>query len=232
VIKTVPPDYLAKVRWSDAIALALACVWLAQLPLEGIAPEHVTAAELTFGLSAGLPHCWQLITYELVHTWGVHIVGNLFVLALVCKVVELSTPRGSLPLVFALSALSGAILQVSVGPLYLKLAGSVGASGGILGIGVFSLAQSARFTRVPLRYSLWALFGMGISLYQDFTGFLQHGFFPQIHLGGELAGACFSLYYVRSPQSIERLARAGNVIGYVLLTLSAFIASFLVMQWL
>jgi membrane associated rhomboid family serine protease len=173
--------------WSDALGIALTLIWLCQVPTEGALPRYVTPAQAVFGLNDQSWHPWQLVTYSLVHSHGFHIFGNLFALALGSKAVEASTIRGILPLVFFISALIGGVLQVLCGPLYYHFDGSVGASGGIYAILVLALTKSLKHgSNVLLRYRIWAVLGVLLTLETDVTGYLQHHYFAQLHLGGTL----------------------------------------------
>jgi membrane associated rhomboid family serine protease len=126
---------------------------------------------------------WRLITATYLHGGLVHIYGNAFALLVLGSTMEALVPRWHLPVVYAISGLSG-----SIASLLLLSATSVGASGAILGLGGYLLTVGLlEPTRLPRGVRIQALVMIALTAY---TGAFGFRFIDNAaHFGGALGGA-------------------------------------------
>jgi len=139
------------------------------------------------------------------------------------RLVELLSNRAHLPAVFLLSVIGGNILSL----IFLPQGGSVGASGGVVGLLGYLVVYSFRrrqFLAPEFMRSLLINTGImivfGISLYQVVDNYA--------HLGGFLAGAAYALIQVpgdpyRDPREAGKTA---DVAGLAALGIFAAISIF------
>jgi membrane associated rhomboid family serine protease len=139
---------------------------------------------------------WRLITATYLHGNLMHLYGNAFALLILGSTMETFVPRWHLPVVFAVSGITG-----SIASLFLLSATSVGASGAILGLGGYLLAVGTlEPTRLPRGVRLQALLMIALTAY---TGAFGFGFIDNAaHFGGALGGAFMG--WVLTPSGEDR----------------------------
>jgi membrane associated rhomboid family serine protease len=134
---------------------------------------------------------WRMLTGSALHLNLTHIVLNAYALYIFGKLVELLSNRAHLPLIFLLSAIGGDILSI----ICMPEGGSVGASGGIVGLLGYLVVYSLRrkqflapafIKNLLLNTGIMIVFG--IAFYQAIDNFG--------HLGGFLTGAAYALIQV------------------------------------
>lgn len=134
---------------------------------------------------------WRMLTGTALHANPVHIFMNAYALFSFGKLVEILSNRAHLPIIFLLSAIGGGILSL----IFMPGGGSIGASGGIIGLLGYLVVYSFRrrqflareFIR-SLLINIGIMIVFGISLYQIIDNYA--------HLGGFLTGAVYALIQV------------------------------------
>ena len=134
---------------------------------------------------------WRILTGSALHANPVHIFMNAYALLSFGKLVELLSNRAHLPIIFLLSAIGGGILSL----IFMPGGGSIGASGGIIGLLGYLVIYSFRrrqflareFIR-SLLINIGIMIVFGISLYQVIDNYA--------HLGGFLTGAAYAFFQV------------------------------------
>jgi membrane associated rhomboid family serine protease len=166
----------------------------------------VTGADLLAG------EWWRLASSCFVHFGGLHLLANLFALAMMGPLAELLWGRKRLALIYAASGLGGACLAMALKPEALL----AGASGAIWGVLASLLAWLLLFrSRLPADVAgdwarrLWVVLLLNAGL-----SFLP-GISWQAHFGGGVAGFVTAglLSAVRSAGGWRRLVAAGCLLA-------------------
>ncbi|WFF39192.1 rhomboid family intramembrane serine protease [Moraxella nasibovis] len=138
---------------------------------------------------------WRLVTSAFLHIGLLHLLFNSFAMYYFGQVVEQIVGRGRFLVLFLLSAMGGSLLN-----LYITwqevLAGegvglSAGASGGIMGLGMFLLVLA--LTKTPTMFvlntnTLASVMGLNFVM-----GFAIEGIDNAAHFGGACVGALCAL---------------------------------------
>ena len=189
------------------IGIILACVAV-ELILQGT--DHRLWGSLLWrgqayqygGFWDGLLHDWQpnyrgqaatmFLTYSFLHAGLSHLVGNMLGLALLGDLVAERTGARRLVLLYAVSALGGAL---AFGLISHSPAPMIGASGAIFGLAGALTVWDAQTRRRRSQRSRAPLIILALAALNLGTWVLQSGNLAwQAHLGGFLAGAMLAFY--------------------------------------
>jgi membrane associated rhomboid family serine protease len=126
---------------------------------------------------------WRLLTGTLLHGNIIHFMFNIFALLVFSKLIEVTTHRFYIPLVFLIAALWGSIFSL----LFIPDVPSVGASGGIMGLLGFLLILGTKHRHLfPVTHQQMLA---KATIYTFLAGFLaREAIDNPAHLGGFLAG--------------------------------------------
>jgi len=151
----------------------------------GINPPFDAAALVKAAVRQG--EWWRLLSASYLHAGFAHLIGNLAGLRLLGGMVETYDRRSRLPLVYLVSVIGGSLAST-----LLTATTSLGASGGILGLGGYLMVVSGRGQGgAPIWVRKRMLAILGATAVYGVAGF----FFIDnaAHLGGALAGAAMGL---------------------------------------
>ena len=127
-----PAVLLAAAVW---FAVGIAAVWRHGEPVGHALREMPTDGLLKLGAAYGpkvyAGDWWRLGTAGFVHTSGLHLIGNLFALALLGPVAEWLWGRGRFAVLFLVSGFAAACAAVALNPLAVAC-GASGAAWGVL----------------------------------------------------------------------------------------------------
>jgi membrane associated rhomboid family serine protease len=165
-----------------AMVAILVIIGLLQMAVAPSIEQSIRAAGLVKS-SAAAGEWWRLISATYLHGGLMHIYGNAFALLVLGSTMEAFVPRWHLPVVYAISGITG-----SIASLLLLSATSVGASGAILGLGGYLLTVGLlEPTRLPKGVRMQALVMIALTAY---TGAFGFRFIDNAaHFGGALGGA-------------------------------------------
>ncbi|MEL7409332.1 MAG: rhomboid family intramembrane serine protease [Cyanobacteria bacterium J06558_2] len=126
---------------------------------------------------------WRLLTGTLLHGNLLHFLFNISALLVLSKLIEVTTHRIYVPLIFLISALSGSLFSLFLIPDL----SSVGASGGIMGLLGFLFILSRKHKHLfPVTHQQMLA---KATVYTFLAGLLAHEVIDNpAHLGGFLAG--------------------------------------------
>jgi membrane associated rhomboid family serine protease len=205
------------------VIIAIALVAIAQLLAGGV--ESINLAGL---VKPAVWHgeLWRIPTATLMHVNFTHLWMNVSSLYYLGRGVEQTGHRRFVPVVFLLSGICGAVFSVVLYPHTT----SVGASGGIMGLLGFMIAEvwlhREKYPRSYLRRLIEALVFTGV------LGLLGFAFIDNAaHLGGVAAGFALGVLLLRRDFSGRGLRWLSNVSVALLLLISMFAANKLVKFW-
>lgn len=185
----------------------------------GGSAHAVPAAALVKSAARG-GEWWRLLTAAFLHANIPHVVGNLLSLYFLGRLVEAYDQRSRVALVFLVSALG-----CSVASLLMVKASSLGASGGIVGLGSYLLTSAGvRKEGAPewIGKRMWLLV-----LNLAISGIAGYGHIDNAgHAGGLLGGALVGLL-MRSTDS-EAHSRIADIAGRVAMAILVAVALFTV----
>jgi len=159
----------------------------------------VTAVEFLTGLRHAVPAAalvkpavrsgawWRLLTAAYLHGSGEHLVFNMIALFSLGRMIEIYDRRARVPLVFLVSAIGCSLASTALLP-----ASSLGASGGIVGLGGYLLTTAGvREDGAPS----WIRRQMGVLLVSlVITGLVGYRYIDNAgHAGGFVTGAAIGL---------------------------------------
>jgi len=183
-------------------------------------PRAIEAAALAkSAVRAG--EWWRLLSASFLHISMGHLVGNLFALVMIGSIVETYDGRMRVALVYLVS-----VLGCSLASQFLTPVTSLGASGGVLGLGGYLAvvagrrhSEAPRFLgrRATLLLILTAMNGLIASLHIDNAG----------HLGGVVGGALVGLFVIAAgarPSLARAFGAASRAAAAVLIGAAVFTA--------
>ena len=186
-----PPVVVPALLMANAIWFFICVVWGIRwgLTLEASLwrghPEVLHRFGAVTGLDLLAGEWWRLITCCFVHIGALHLIGNLFALAMMGPLAELLWGRGRLLLIYFISGLAGSALAMAIRPDSLL----AGASGAIWGIHMSLFAWLFAFRR-QLPQELAADWFRRLSVVFLLNAVVS--FLPNVswegHLGGGIAG--------------------------------------------
>jgi rhomboid protease GluP len=170
---------------------------------------------------------WRLFTSCFVHIGGLHLLVNLFALAMMGPLAELLWGRWRLAVIYAVSGLAGSCLAMAIQPTA-TLAGASGAIWGLLA----SLAAWLLLFRKHLPSDVagdWARRLWLVFILNAGVSFLP-GISWQAHLGGGVAGfiAAWLLNAVRFNTGTRRLVAAALLVA---MPVACFGGLFVAIKW-
>jgi membrane associated rhomboid family serine protease len=166
---------------------------------------------------------WRLFTCTLMHANFTHFWMNFFALTQLSKLIERTTQRAYVPVVFLFSALCGSIFSLLLYPHTT----SIGASGGLMGLMGFAVfAARADEAKYPPKYLRRLVEGIGFVALLGLFGFALID--NAAHFGGLCGGTLLGWMFL-SPGN-DRKTRAESWltplagVSIVLLGLTAVVA--------
>lgn len=169
--------------------VGLVTAWRMNVPadqyLRGNSAEVLHRIGAVYGPDLLAGEWWRLLTSGLVHVGGIHLIANMFSLAMIGPVAEGLWGRWRFAALYLLAGLAGACLAMALAPA----AGMAGASGSIWGILMAVVAWLVRYREhlPPEIVSAWLLrLALVIGVNALFS--LAPGISWQGHLGGAVAG--------------------------------------------
>jgi membrane associated rhomboid family serine protease len=189
-----------------SVALPIAAVGVVQLV--AFAASIEAGALRRDAVAAG--EWWRLLTAPMLHGGILHFWLNYAALETLGRIMETRGPRGWVPLVFVLSALSGGAASLALPPDV----ASVGASGGLLGMfGFLAVMAYRRKGHLPEGFLKGLLINIALI---GVVGIVAYRFIDNAgHAGGLIAGALIGLAVIPDGDRVPRwtagrvLARAG-----------------------
>jgi membrane associated rhomboid family serine protease len=136
---------------------------------------------------------WQLVTYAFLHGSVMHVVFNMFGLAMFGSDLERVWGSRRYLIYYAVSVLAAALVQLALGLLSAASYPTIGASGGVFGLLLaFAMYFPRRtvmliFPPIPMPAWLFATLYGALELFLGVTG-TQAGVAHFAHLGGMLGG--------------------------------------------
>ncbi|MFM8271847.1 MAG: rhomboid family intramembrane serine protease [Gemmata sp.] len=186
-----PPVVVPALLIANAVWFFICAVWgirwgltLTRSVSEGH-PEVLHRFGAVNGLDLMRGEWWRLITCCFVHVGALHLIGNLFALAMMGPLAEMLWGRGRLLLIYFISGLAGSALAMAIRPDALL----AGASGAIWGIqmSLFAWLFAFRKQLPPDVASDWFRRLSVVFLLNAGVSFLP-GVSWEGHLGGGVAG--------------------------------------------
>jgi membrane associated rhomboid family serine protease len=198
--------------------LVVLAVTLVQFFGPGVAASLPLAALVKPAVREG--EWWRLITAALLHANGMHLCANVASLGVLGEFVEVYDRRARVALVFLAGAICGGIASTLA-----FSATSVGASGGVLGLGGYLLGAGVGPRSAPGWLTRRVKRGLLPTAVLGITGFLFID--NAAHIGGLAAGYAIGLLAKRAARDDNsRLAHALDWAGWLSLALLACMAVF------
>ena len=174
---------------------------------------------------------WRLLTGTLLHGNLIHFMFNIFAIYVLSKLVEITTHRIYVPIVFIFTALCGSIASL----LLIPDVTSVGASGGIMGLLGFLFVTARNNQHLfPQSHQKMLLKG---AIYTLFAGLLAYRVIDNpAHIGGFLGGILLAWLLIRNRQltiPIKQVSRPLEIIGIIsanAIAMTALLAIFQMIQ--
>jgi len=207
--------------WATVSLMAVIMVVTLVEGFTGGSTHAVPAAALVKAAARG-GEWWRLLTAAFLHANVPHVAGNLLSFYFLGRLVEAYDRHSRVPLIFLVSALG-----CSLASLLLVKASSLGASGGIVGLGGYLLTSAVahkggapewigkRMWLLVLNLAISGVFGYG---HIDNAG----------HAGGLIGGALVGLL-VRPADDAPR-ASAADTVGWIAMLLLVAAALFTIVR--
>lgn len=130
----------------------------------------------------------MFLTYAFLHAGFWHLVGNMMSLLILSRIVLSRTGQGGFVLIYAVSAIGGALLFALLARVSAPMVGASGALFGLAGAWQYWEVRDLRRTGRPLS-PVWQVIA-GLLLLNVLLWFLNGGLLAwETHLGGFLFGA-------------------------------------------
>jgi membrane associated rhomboid family serine protease len=171
-------------------AVGIAAVWRHGEPIGSAVREMPTDGLVRLGAGFGprlyAGEAWRLLTANVVHTSGLHVIGNLFALALLGPVAEWLWGRGRFALLLLTSGAAATAASVALHPLAVVC----GASGAVWGVLFALVAWLVRY-RDHLPAAVRAEWGRRLTLVVGVNALVS--LLPGTAWEGHLAGGVFGV---------------------------------------